>query len=96
MTKTAPLGNRPYEPKPSGKTVMPEITLGEEICDRLRRIYHPSAEKAQSYKAIAKLYSEIRRVAKIYYPELTDVERLKQIRGWSDNDIQEALDFSKF
>jgi hypothetical protein len=93
MTLSNPLGLK-HKPKEGFSVTEPrlnEITLGEEICEKLRNIYFPEKKNQEVYKHLARGLATMKTIASVYYPDLPLVERLKKIRSWTEDDIKEAV-----
>ena len=70
---------------------LPEITLGETVCRKLKDIYFNDDLWIDSYRGVAIKLSELKRIAKDFYVDKNDVEALKELIKYSDTDIVEAF-----
>ena len=71
---------------------MPEITLGEPVCDKLKIIYFPDTTWQACYKDVAKRFSELNIKMSKFYPDKSSVDILQELTRFSVNDIKDVLE----
>ena len=70
---------------------LPEITLGETVCRKLKDIYFSEMPWISCYRDVAIKLTELKRLAKAFYADKNDLEVLKELIKYSDTDIVEAF-----
>jgi hypothetical protein len=70
---------------------LPEITLGETICEKLKNIYFHDESWISCYKKVAYKFSELKKIAKRFYSDKSNIEVLREICKFSENDIKDIL-----
>ncbi len=71
---------------------LPDITLGETLCERLKAIYYPNVVWIDCYGLVAKKFTLIKVIAKTFYPDANANELLRHLIKFSDSDVQDMLD----
>jgi hypothetical protein len=74
------------------KETIPEINLGAEICQSLKRIYYQNDEWIECYEKVALKLSALKLKAKMLNKEKTDIDILMLLRTYSDDDLKDMLD----
>ena len=72
---------------------MPEITLGEGICAKLKVIYFSDKAWIDCYKQVAEKFTVMKNIMRKFYTEKTDTEILKELIKYDTTDIEDI--FSK-
>ncbi len=67
------------------------VNIGTQICERLKQIYFSDKPWAASHARISKGFSLLKQKARIYYPEMSELEMLKQISKYCDREIKELM-----
>lgn len=76
-----------------------EINLSAEIVNRICKIF-PEVKQDKEKNLIwnnraAKFTTEIKKAAKKFFPDLSEIERLKKVREFSDEDYRDILEGNK-
>ncbi|HMH11460.1 MAG TPA: hypothetical protein VK553_12155 [Candidatus Nitrosopolaris rasttigaisensis] len=91
MTRLNPINDQSYQPAKTGNPINPEITLGEEVCLRLKSIYFSHVHWAECVNEVANMFTKLKKIGRIYHPDLKNDELIKCFRKWTNEDIKEAL-----
>lgn len=67
------------------------VELGSPICSRLKQIYFPGQKWADCYMQVSDLYTKLKKNAKKFYVGKTDVEILKDLLKYTNDDLVELL-----
>ena len=70
----------------------PEITLGENICIKLKEIYFKDIPWVECYREVAKKLSELKVIGKKFYVDKNIIEVLTELNKYSHQDIIDAFD----
>ena len=70
---------------------MPEITLGETVCRKLKDIYFSEMPWISCYRDVAIKLTELKRLAKAFYADKNDLEVLKEFIKYNNMDILEVF-----
>lgn len=71
---------------------LPEITLGETACRKLKDIYFKDEKWPDCYKKVAEKFTELRCIGRNFYGYETELEIIKELARYSEKDILEAFD----
>ncbi len=78
--------------RPKYPEIYPEITLGENICRKLKEMYFSDKSWPECYKDVAKKLSELKTKMKQFYNVPSNEQALKILQTFSEKDIQEVFD----
>ena len=70
---------------------LPEITLGESICTKLKQIYHLNQPWAQLKHSIPAKLVRLKQTMRTAYPDWDEAMRLRELARFTEQDIREAL-----
>jgi len=71
----------------------PEINLGAEICNRLKKLYYPEIEWGDGMsQVIAKLFTKLKTQARIFFPDCAEIELLQKICKFNDISFKELCE----
>lgn len=73
------------------EAIMPEITLGEIICIRIKQIYFSDESWPDCYQKVANKFTVFKRIMRKIYPDTEIVEILKKVQKFDTMDIQEIF-----
>ena len=68
------------------------ITLGSQVCAKLRTIYFSNEKWVVCYRSVADLFGNLKHEARKFYPDKNEVELLQELTKYSTNDITDALE----
>jgi hypothetical protein len=69
----------------------PEITLGEPICEKIKQLYYNDRPWIECYKDVAKIFTELKRRAHLFYVDKNRVEVLKELSKYCHQDIKDVF-----
>jgi len=69
-----------------------EITLGASICEKIKHIYYPVPWSMEVAREVAAKLTKVKAAAKLYFPEASEVDRLREVFKFSTDDIKDILD----
>ena len=69
-----------------------EITLGENPCALIKRIYFADTHWTKCNDAVGNKYTTLKRIVRLQLPDTPELEILKWISHMSSEDIREYLD----
>jgi hypothetical protein len=72
--------------KPNGNIQMPEIVLGEGICEKIKNIYHANEPWPDCHQLIADKFSSLKVIVRPFYPT-SELDMLKELSKYTENDI---------
>ena len=70
---------------------LPEITLGEYICETLKRIYCPETCWGECHKDIAQRFTELKNKARKFYVDKSEIEILQELCRYRADNIEEMM-----
>ena len=71
---------------------IPEITLGESVCVKLKDIYFKEIAWVDCYRDVAKKLSEMKAIGKEFYVDKNCTEVLSELIRYSHQDIVDAFE----
>jgi hypothetical protein len=85
------------------KDHLPEITLGEQICIKIKNIYYRDICWSKCYRDVSNKFDQLKRVARKFYSvehktarfyaNKEELEMLKKLSRYSEEAIKDAFDF---
>lgn len=76
--------------------VAPEITFGGEICKKLQKLYYPNQKWGDKISnKVAKLFSQLKKEARTFFSESSEVDMLRKISRFTDEEFKELCEVSK-
>jgi len=69
-----------------------EITLGENVCEKIKDIYYPNEDWSKVLNEVAKKYYKLKILIQVSMKQQNEIEVLKLINYMDDNDIRDYLD----
>jgi hypothetical protein len=73
------------------ESVRAEINLGATACTRLKNIYCPDICWSKCYKDIAVVFTKLKNVVRIYYPDDDKIATIQRIIKMTDEEIKDLL-----
>jgi hypothetical protein len=73
----------------------PEVTLSEYICSKIKNIYFADKIWPECYRQVANKFTEFKVIVRKFYGGYTrddNIELLKRVRHFAENDIKEAFE----
>jgi hypothetical protein len=67
-----------------------EITLGEDICRKLKGLYFADIPWIDCHQDVAKKFSALKVVARRFYVGLTETQMLEELARYQNQDIADA------
>lgn len=71
-----------------------EIMLGEPICLRLKMIYYSTVPWIKCYRHVGDIYAQLKKKARIYHHDKSEIEFLGELIRYTDQDIKDALELN--
>ncbi len=71
-----------------------EITIGEQICKKLKDIHFNDVPWSECYKDVAEKFSALKVIARKFYANKDELEMLKELAKYSIMDIKEMYNCS--
>jgi len=66
--------------------------LGTPICMKLKNIYFSDKKWPECYKEVASKFTQLKRVARKFYTDKSELEMLKEIAKYSENDLKDTYE----
>jgi hypothetical protein len=79
---------RVNDDRPSNRSVTAEINLGAEVTKKIKQIYPDK----HWFRDIPGMFTQVKKYARTIFPEHNEVELLKEIRKFSDDDYKDILE----
>lgn len=70
---------------------LPEITLAETICEKLKQIYFHNVPWSECYKQVELKFTKLKLLARKVYGNKTERDMLSELTKYSMEDIKDAI-----
>jgi hypothetical protein len=69
-----------------------EITAGDELAMRIKNVSYPQVEWSKCWYPVGCVMAEVKKRGKVFHPDLTEVQLIRVLCDYSDQDLQELLE----
>jgi hypothetical protein len=67
------------------------MTLGEPICQQLKRMYYANRDWIDCYRGVAAKFTQLKDIMRKFYTGMSDFEVLVELQRYSAEDLQDVL-----
>ena len=68
------------------------MNLGQTVCEKLKAIYHIDTHWSKCYQDVAERFTKLKRIARKFYADKSELEMLKEIARYPENDIKDIAE----
>jgi len=73
------------------KAALPEITLGDQLANNIKRLFYSNQEWPKVVLNIGKDIAKLKILGRRYYPELTECDLIRKLYNYTDDDLMESF-----
>lgn len=65
-----------------------QVALGEQVCIRLKILYHPETPWADCYRKVGHLFTDLKKIARQFYTDKCELDILKELSRLSAEQLK--------